>query len=279
MSKSYKALSHASPNSLLTLTELPTPSSVPLGSTLIRPLLTNFASYARCLVDGKYVRPIGFPFIPGHSCVARIEAVPSDATKINPGNIVWVDSLIVGRDDPDVKFLIGFWNGATPESRKLSADAWPNGFFAERAVVPIENCFVLPPMLFRSRNEGGLDYQVRDMAALSFILVCFAGLVEAGPGPGKTIIVAPATGKFSGGAVLAALALGAKVVAASRNEAKLSTLFALPYATERLSTVQMTGDIDADAAALLKATAGDGKGAHAFYGRPSCSSSQRTSLS
>ncbi|KAF1951230.1 GroES-like protein [Byssothecium circinans] len=265
MSTTYKALIHESTDSTtLTLKDLPIPSPLSTGSVLVQPLFSNLASYARCLEDGKYMRPISFPFVPGHSCVARIEAVPPDATKLKPGDIVWVDSLIVSRDDPDAQFLIGFWNGTTPGPQKLSKEVWSNGCFAEKVVVPLENCFVLPPSLFQAKNEGGLGYEVKDMAALSFILVCFAGLVEAGVGVGKTVIIAPATGKFSGGAVLAALALGAKVVAASRNAEKLATLYSLPYATERLSTVQMTGDTDTDAAALLKATGGDGRGAHLF---------------
>jgi threonine dehydrogenase-like Zn-dependent dehydrogenase len=180
---------------------------------------------------------------------------------LKAGDLVWVDSLVSARDDPDAQFLIGFYSGTAPE---LMAKAWPHGCFGEKLVLPIENCFVLPPSLFLSKAEGGLGYQVKDIAALSFILVCFAGLLDADVGPGKTVIVAPATGKFSGGAVLGALALGAKVVAASRNEERLSTLYSLPYANERLSTVKMTGEVKNDTAALLKAVGGDGKGAHVY---------------
>jgi len=137
-------------------------------------------------------------------------------------------------------------------------DVWRDGCFAEHVAVPLENCFVLPGELF----EGGRGHAVRDMAALSFLLVGYAGLEEAGVGAGTTVIVAPATGKYSGGAVLVALAMGAKVVAASRSAEKLKLLEQFPGAVERLFTVELKGSVDADAAALLAATGG--KGAHVF---------------
>jgi hypothetical protein len=74
----YQALFHESADSYLTLKEFTVPPSIPLGSALIKPLYSNLASYARATSDGKYVRPISFPFVPGHSCVGRIEAVGAD---------------------------------------------------------------------------------------------------------------------------------------------------------------------------------------------------------
>ncbi|KAF2689157.1 GroES-like protein [Lentithecium fluviatile CBS 122367] len=263
MSTTYKALVHNAPDQPLTLKTLPVPTSpLPLGTALVQPLYSNIASYTRSLVNGKYTRPVAYPFLPGHSCVARIEAVGADATFLKPGDIVWVDSFITARDDPDTQFLLGFFGGVTPAAQGLMAKAWPGGCFSEKAVVPLENCFVLPKLLFKDRKDGGRGYHLRDMAALSFILVGLAGLLDAGVAAGTTVIVAPATGKYSGGAVLAALALGAKVVAASRSKEKMEVLLRLPGAAERLSTVQLTGDVDQDAAALLNATGG--KGAHVF---------------
>ncbi|KAF2865264.1 isopropanol dehydrogenase [Massariosphaeria phaeospora] len=263
MSTTYQALVQESANEPLVLKALPTPSTpTPFGTALVQPLYSNLASYTRSLANGTYTRPVCYPLVPGHSCVGRIESVGADATRLKPGDIVWVDSLVTARDDPDTQFLLGFFGGAGPAAQKLMADAWPQGCFAEKVAVPLENCFVLPKRWFEAKAKGGAGYSVKDMAALSFILVGFAGLVDAGVGAGTTVIVAPATGKFSGGAVLAALALGAKVVAASRSQEKLEVLRQFPGARERLSTVRLGGDVDEDAKKLLEATGN--KGAHVF---------------
>lgn len=261
MSTSYRALIHESADSPLTLTSMPVPSQpIPNGTALVQPLYASIASYSRSRAGNNL--PVPYPFVPGGSCVARIEALGADATLHKPGDIVWVSPIITSRDDPDISFLLGYFGGTTPESQKLMADAWPRGSFAEKLAVPLESCFALPKSLFEPKSNRPKAYQIRDMAFLSFILVGFAGLVDVGVGPGTTVIVAPATGKYSGGAVLAALALGAKVVAASRNADKMEILRMFPGARERLSTVRLTGDVDEDTKGLLAAT--DGKGAHVY---------------
>ncbi|KAM0301635.1 hypothetical protein ACHAO8_011623 [Botrytis cinerea] len=58
------------------------------------------------------------------------------------------------------------------------------------------------------------------------------------------VIVPPATGKFSGGAILAALAMCAKVIATARSQENLETLYQFPGAKTRFTLVQLTSDIE-----------------------------------
>jgi threonine dehydrogenase-like Zn-dependent dehydrogenase len=82
--------------------------------------------------------------------------------------------------------------------------------------------------------------------------------------PGETVIIAPATGRFGGGAVTMALAMGATVVACGRNESTLSALKKTFNHTGRLETITLIGDIDTDTAAMISASRNGGKGADAF---------------
>lgn len=257
----HKALVLESYGQPLTIEELPTPIATP-GSVLIEPLYAFFPNHTAFLFSGKAPYHLSLPLTPGYACVARVETAPADATSIKPGNLVWVDPTISARDDPNTQILIGLHGGDTEGSKKLMSDGWRNGTWAEKAIVPLENCFLLPDTLFKSKAEGGRGYHYKDIATFTHILVPFGGLEIAGVGAGKTVIIAPATGKFSGGAILAALAMGAKVVAASRSAEGLRNLFRFPGAQERLTTVQLTGDIEKDAASLLSATGG--KGAHVY---------------
>jgi threonine dehydrogenase-like Zn-dependent dehydrogenase len=188
--------------------------------------------------------------------------VGPDATSLKPGDIIWVDPTISGRDDADTKILLGLLGGAGAGAEKLMEDGWRHGVYAEKALLPLENCFALPESLFKSKVDGGLGYTFKDLATLDTALVAYGGLESAGVGAGTTVLVAPATGKFSGGAVLAALAMGAKVIAASRSEAKMKNLHRFPGAKERLTTVTLASDVEKDTATILAATGG--KGADVF---------------
>jgi len=95
-------------------------------------------------------------------------------------------------------------------------------------------------------------------------LVPFGGLSEIGVGPGDTVIVAPATGRFGGGAVTTALAMGATVVACGRSEATLKKMKAVFAHTGRIETVILTGDAEKDAQLMLAASGNGGKGADAY---------------
>lgn len=95
-------------------------------------------------------------------------------------------------------------------------------------------------------------------------LVPFGGLTEIGIAPGDTVIVAPATGKFGGGAVTTALAMGASVVACGRNEKTLTAMAEIFAHTGRLTTLILAGDVLTDTAAMVSASGNGGKGVDAF---------------
>lgn len=78
------------------------------------------------------------------------------------------------------------------------------------------------------------------------------------------MIVMPATGFFSSSAIVAALGLGANVVAVSRSKDTLEAMInRFGEDGKHISPVVITGDIEEDTAALRAATPG-GKGADAY---------------
>jgi threonine dehydrogenase-like Zn-dependent dehydrogenase len=78
-------------------------------------------------------------------------------------------------------------------------------------------------------------------------MVPYGGLADINLKPGETIIIAPATGSFGRAAVKVALAMGARVIALGRNIEALNTLAS---SHERIESVQITGDAQADTKSL-----------------------------
>ncbi|TVY86041.1 hypothetical protein LAWI1_G007366, partial [Lachnellula willkommii] len=107
-------------------------------------------------------------------------------------------------------------------------------------------------------------YSIEDLCAIPAFLTPFGGLAEINLLPGETIIIAPATGRFGGGAVTTALAMGATVVACGRNEATLSAIKRTFAHTGRIETIVLTGDREMDTCAMISASRNQGKGADAF---------------
>ncbi|KAH7394601.1 putative isopropanol dehydrogenase [Pyrenochaeta sp. MPI-SDFR-AT-0127] len=264
----YKALVLESFSEPLSIKPFPIPT-IANGTVLVQPLYATLESDLRDVYNGNVsFFNLQVPLTPGGCCVARVEAVPPDAVAIKPGDIVWVELTITARDDPDTKILLGLMGGMTPAANQLMRDGWRNGVFAEKAVVPLENVHVLPESLFQKKEDGGKGYHYKDLASLSHVLVAYGGLEAARVTAGTTVIVAPATGKYSGGAVLDALAMGAKVVAAGRNEEALKKLYQFPGAKERLTTVKLLSDSEKDGAALLAATGGKGANVYIDFSPP-----------
>lgn len=94
---------------------------------------------------------------------------------------------------------------------------WRDSSFAEYAKFPLKNVYSLNENLLMN-NMG---YNIADMYVLPYCLVPFGALSEFNVKPGETVIVAPATGRYGGVAVAFALAMGAPVIAAGRNEKSL----------------------------------------------------------
>jgi threonine dehydrogenase-like Zn-dependent dehydrogenase len=234
--------------------DIPAPDA---GSIIIKALASNIAPYLKEIYNGQRQYPLVFPFTPGASCIGRVHTIGPDTTAFAEGQLVLCDPTIRARDDPSTQILIGTHAGITPGSTKLASGPWRNGSMAEYVKMPLENVFPLDESALCSR-EG---YSIEQLPFLQTLMIPYGGLDDAGVKVGDTVIVAPATGKFGGAAVLAALSMGATVIACGRNEKSLAAL-ATGMASTSLKTMAWTGDVSRDVAGL-KTLAG-AKGADVY---------------
>ncbi|RYC54844.1 hypothetical protein CHU98_g11367 [Xylaria longipes] len=219
------------------------------GSVIVRILESSVLSYQSDIYNGKRHYPLTTPIIGGCSAVGRVAAAGPDAAILVPGQLVWVDCVVRGRDDSDAVYLWGIHEGSSPGSQKLSREIWHDGTFAEFSKVPMENCVPLN----EARLYKDLGYSARELIYLSHLLVPFGGLRTIDLKAGETVVVCPSTGGFSGAGVQVALAIGARVIAMGRNETELARLKAFvtkgtPWAN--IETVKVTGDQAADTTSL-----------------------------
>lgn len=221
-----------------------TPQAGP-GSAVVRVLSAYVISYANELYGLKRPHGLPTPFVPGSGAICRVEEVGPDATSIAPGQLVLFDMMIRARDNPHEFYLSGALAGITEASHKFAQGEFRDSTYAEYARIPLENCLPLD----EDRLVRGLGYTVDDLTHLIPLMVPYGGLRDVGLLAGETVVVAPATGKYGGAAVHVALALGARVVAMGRKEKSLAKLAKLGGGG-RVSTIRITGDVDADAAAI-----------------------------
>jgi threonine dehydrogenase-like Zn-dependent dehydrogenase len=247
--KTHRALVQHVYASPLEVNDVPTPQPGP-GNAIVRILAANIVSYMRDITNGKRKYPYPTPIVPGTNSIGRVVAVGADAVRLKEGQLVYIDGTIRGRDDPSAIFLSGITQGGSDAAAKLMAGEWRDSTYAEYAKMPLENCHVLDERrLCGPVEEGGLGYSIEQLAFISQPLVPYGGLKSIGLQAGETIIVAPATGSFGGGAVLAALAMGAKVIAMGRNAAALAALTKLG---PRVETVQIVNDYEKEITELKK---------------------------
>ena len=90
----------------------------------------------RQIYNNERQYPYPKPLVPGTSAIGRVAAVGPDATSLKPGQLVHVDCVIRGRDDPDNIFLAGIHEGYTEGSKKLMHGEWKDSTYAEYAKVP-----------------------------------------------------------------------------------------------------------------------------------------------
>ncbi|CVK86023.1 related to ADH3-alcohol dehydrogenase III [Fusarium mangiferae] len=227
-----------------------TPQPCP-GSAVIRVLSAGVLTYADRVYSGHKPYPYPEPFVIGSSAIGRVAAVGLDATSLKLGQLVFFDSFIQARDNPDSLILHGLSGGFDTASNKLMEGEWRDGTYAEYAKVPLENCFSLDEhRLTGNPAEGGLGYSMADLAYLWTISVPFGGLQDIAIRSGEKVVISPAAGTFGSAAVLAALAMGAQVIAVGRNHETLNKVQALN--PERIRTVLNTGNIEADVKELTK---------------------------
>lgn len=225
-------------------------SSVPVpqptgGSAVVQVLAAPVVSYLREVYSGVRRYNYPEPMVIGASAIGRVAAVGSDATLLQPGQLVLVDSFIRGRDD-ESKLVIGRMEGGS--AMNLMEGEWRDGTFAEYHKAPLENIHVLDEKrLMGKKEDGGLGLVVEDFAYLNKLAVAHGGFRSVGLQVGETVLVAPATGGFSSAAVRLALNLGAgKVIMVGRDASKLGELESLLGHDPRLNRVVITGDVDAD---------------------------------
>ncbi|KAL9087512.1 MAG: hypothetical protein Q9165_006623 [Trypethelium subeluteriae] len=228
--------------------QVPTPQPVH-GSVIVRIAASGVISYLREIYNGKRQYPFPTPLVGGTSAIGHIAALGPDATLLQPGQLVFVDCVVRGRDDPSVMYLPAIHEGLSDGSRKLMKDVWRDGTMAEFAKVPLENCIPLD----ETRLCRDLGYSLQDLMYLHYLLVPYGGLRDIKLEPGETIVVCPATGGFGGAGVQVAIAMGARVIAMGRNEQELARLKehvkrGTPGAN--IETVKMTGVEETDTAAL-----------------------------
>jgi alcohol dehydrogenase len=240
------------PGGALTLKDVPVPELRP-GSVLVRIDVSTLMSYLKAYVDGKlpFYNPPKDEFTIGTNGVGTVEAIGRDVWHVKPGDRVLLSSHFVARDNVDdpAQILIGLTAGAGGDA--VLKD-WPDGTLAEYALAPIEA--VTP--------ATGLEHlDASQLAAVSRCIIPFGGLLRGRLAAGETLVVTGATGAYGAAAVLLGAAMAAaRIVAAGRNQAALDAI--VKAGGSRVVPVVLTGDFEADAAALRNASGG---GAHMAF--------------
>ncbi|KAM5356608.1 hypothetical protein ACJ41O_003254 [Fusarium nematophilum] len=241
-------------NSITLETSLPVPSPT-LGSVTIRVLANlanpNFVHMIRGSPGAHgFTQPR--PLVPGSNCIGHVAALGPDAVSLKVGQLVVVEAFVRARDDPNVNILWSMHDGQTEESKKLHRDVWRDGSYAEYLRAPLENTYPLDEeLLCGPVSDRGFGYAVQDLLHLVPHAVSYGGLRSINLQPGETLVVSPATGLFSGATISTALAMGATVIAVSRSSAGLEKL---KVRFPSVRTVQSTGDLEADTAAITAAS-------------------------
>ncbi|OJJ67027.1 hypothetical protein ASPBRDRAFT_359856 [Aspergillus brasiliensis CBS 101740] len=229
------------------------------GDAIVRILAAEIVPYMREVITNQRPYPLSIPMTPGNTAIARIHEVGPDCVTLTPGQLVFCDITIRARDNPAVTMLYGVHGAIHPAAQKLMDGVWRNGTYAEYARFPLENLYPLDEDVLLGR----LGYTINDLCLMTAYLVPFGGLAEVDVKPGEVVIVAPATGRFGGGAVGVALAMGATVIAAGRNRAALDKLERIHDTQQRLITVQLTGDESTDTESF-RAAVGRPEGANVY---------------
>jgi alcohol dehydrogenase len=226
----------------LKLTEIALPKPQ-VGEAFVRLQSTTISPQAGNIFTNRQPMGLSPPMVPGYSGIGTIEDIGPDATKLERGDLVYVDSVILSKDDvlaPEV--LLQGWMAFTPGAQKLQS-VYKNGSFAEGMVTPVENLFKIPKSLVER-------YGVAKLSWIPLLLVSYGQLRSAGITPGATVLISPATGWFSSLCVPIALAMGAgTVIAAGRNKTKLETIVKIVN-NPRVKTFMLTGDAEKDAGNL-----------------------------
>ncbi|KAF2008790.1 NAD(P)-binding protein [Aaosphaeria arxii CBS 175.79] len=240
-------------SSPLELVNLPIPEAT-AGSVVVEVLNTTIFPYADDIHKGHLpVFNLTLPLVPHPSHIGRIHAVGSDAVTLKPGHLIYFSAFITARDDESVFMIQGHHGGEDPRAKKLMQGEWRDGALQQYQKIPLENAFLLDS----HRLCGELGYNPADLHEISFYAMGVGAICEAARlQPGETILIGPATGTFGGIASEVALAVGANVIAIGRSRVGLARLQQQLGKHERFRFVVMTGDLEADSAAIIATTPG-----------------------
>ncbi len=216
------------------------------GEVIVDVAAAPVLAYADEVFSGARRYPIELPMIPGCGAIGRVREVGPDATKLEPGDWVFCDPTVRSRDDalmPDI--VLQGWSARGEGGLQLHRH-YHDGPFAEQLRVPTENAVPI----------GAIDpAEAARWCALTTLLVPYGGLLAAGLQAGETLLMSGATGHFGSAGVAVALAMGARcVVAPGRNAAALGDLER--RFGERVRTVVLSGDEDADRERMRRAAPG-----------------------
>ncbi|KAI1195857.1 alcohol dehydrogenase [Nemania serpens] len=232
-----------------TIESVPLPK-VEYGSALVKLDATLIHSNVTNIFNATYdIYRLPYPIIPGSFGIGRIVALGPDATTLKEGELVLVSGFIRARDDPTVSVITGVMSGWTPAQHHLYNALSRSGFLAEYVPTPLESIFRLnEARLFGSPAAGGLGSSPGELVVFNADVIAYAAMRGIALEPGERVIITPATGHYSSAAVNVAVALGLRVVAASRGAAGLAQL--KKTYPDSVETVQLTGDVEVDGAAL-----------------------------
>jgi NADPH:quinone reductase-like Zn-dependent oxidoreductase len=136
--KTHRALVLTSTSEPPEVKVVPTPQPGP-GNAIVKIEAANIISYSKNIYNGTRKYPFPMPLVIGSSGIGRVAAIGPDTLLLKPGQLVFVDCFVRGRDDQGSAFLLGVHEGNTEASRKLMQGEWRDATYAEYAKIPLEN--------------------------------------------------------------------------------------------------------------------------------------------
>lgn len=107
------------------------------GSAIVRGEAANIISYSKDMYNGTRNYPFPMPLVIGTSGLGRVAAIGPDAVLLKPGQLVFIDCFVRGRDDPNAAFLLSIHESHTKRSKKLMRGQWKDASYAEYAKIPL----------------------------------------------------------------------------------------------------------------------------------------------
>ncbi|KAH6891526.1 hypothetical protein B0T10DRAFT_402453, partial [Thelonectria olida] len=231
-------------NQPLVFEKTPIPPETAPGSVLVQILSTALRPHHRLGFTRKSFLSFPIPYTPGNSGIARVISVGPDAASLKPGQLVFVNGFLAARDDPEgTQVLLGLHDGGGPEGQAKLFAAW-KGLWRDIGIVPMENCLALNEKIL----VDDMGYSFGDLNYIERLSVAYGGVSAAQLHAGQTVIVAPATGHFSGAVAELAAQIGCSVIALSRSASKL---IPLTSRHPRITGLELTGDEGNDIAAIM----------------------------